>query len=365
MTLPDLRIDIETDDRAARARIASLPCALVRGVFQRPDWLAAWSAAHSTRPPRLALVTVTRKRDETIVLALPLMREQRGATVYWTMLDDGVSDYNAPLFAPDFAPTRAELARLRTAIVERLPDADVFVIEKMPEWVGGHRNPLFDLPGLLASRFRRHTLPLAGGLEAVRARFRGASGLARKRRRLARRGRLSFDVLSDRAAVPVIERLMSWRSRRYDTRETTTDLYRRLLSDTEMGRLGVLRFDGEPIAGCFSIVDDGALRLLLVAFDAEYAAWSPGRLAIEDTIAWAIDAGFDEFDFTIGSEAFKFDFGVETDALWEVRAPLRWRGAVSLHLQDVRRTVAAFVRRSLPVLRPLSSTRSDRPASAP
>lgn len=348
MAHSDLRIEIETDDRAARALLATLPDDLVRGVFQRPTWIEAWSAAHAAAPPRTALLTVSRGRDGPVVLALPLMRQQRGVTTCWTTLDDGVSDYNAPLFSPDFQPTRADLVAIRTAIVERLPDGDVFLLEKMPERIGPHRNPLFGLPGLQPSRFRRHPLPLTGGAAAVRARFHGFSGLARKRRKLSRRGRLEFAVLSDAEAVDGLERLMGWRDRRYDARATTTDLYRRLLADTDMARVGLLTLDGVAIGGCFGIVDGDAFRLLVVAFDAAHGAWSPGRLAIDDMICWAIGAGLAEFDFTIGDEAFKFDFGVEVEPLWEVRAPLRWRGALSLRLQDVRRLAGGLVRRTLP-----------------
>lgn len=350
MPSSDLRLHVETDSAAVAARLAALPRDLVRGVFQRPEWIAAWLAAHAATPLRLALVTVTRVGDGAVRLVLPLMLERRHGTACWTALDDGVSDYNAPLFAPDFAPSAAVAARLWARIVEALPVGDLLLLEKMPAVVEGHRNPLIDLDGRLASRFRRHPLPLGGDLEAVRRRFHGHAALARKRRKLGRRGRVDFEVLAGAEALPVLERLMRWRDRRYDGRATTDALYRRLLLDGQLGRVGVLRLDGAPIAGTFGIVDGDALRLLVLAFDEAFAAWSPGRLVIDDMIAWAVEARFGEFDFTIGSEAYKFDFGVESEPLWEIRAPLRWRGAMRLHLMDARRTAAGLVRRALPAL---------------
>ena len=75
-------------------------------------------------------------------------------------------------------------------------------------------------------------------------------------------------------------------------------------------------------------------------------------------IAWAAASGLAEFDFTIGSEAYKFDFGVATERLWELRASLRLRGALMLAVLRLRHWAASLA------ARPLRSAahRAPRPA---
>ena len=154
--------------------------------------------------------------------------------------------------------------------------ADLVLLEKMPETVAGHRNPLLDAERPTPSRFFRHPLSLGAGIAAVRARFAGSRSLDRKRRKLQRRGALDFAVLSGEDAVPMLDRLMTWREARYDARPITAAFYRRLLIDGDIARLGVLRLDGEPIAGCFTLVADGAVRLLVVAHDQPVQQLVPG-----------------------------------------------------------------------------------------
>jgi CelD/BcsL family acetyltransferase involved in cellulose biosynthesis len=230
-----------------------------------------------------------------------------------------------------------------------LPTGDLIFLEKMPERIGDRRNPLLDLTGVTRSRFLAHPLALDADIETLRRRTSGRRSLDRKRRKLERRGRLTFTVASGPDAVPAIERLMGWRDRRYDGRPITVAFYRRLLLDTDLARVGVLCLDGEPIGGCFAVVESRVLRLLVSAFDEAMKNWSPGLLAIDAMIGWAVETGLDTFDFTIGSEPFKFAFGVTSEPLWEVRASLGLRGRVLLGLLGARRMAARLVRRSRPV----------------
>ena len=341
-----LRVRVETNACVITDRLASLPDDLSRGPFQHRDWIAAWLAAHAEAPPRLALALVEAEGGATPLLVLPLMLDLRARTRCWTALDDGVADYNTPMLAPDFDPSAETMRWIWARIVDQLPVGDLIFLEKMPERIGGRRNPLLDLTRVTRSRFLCHPLALDGDFEAMRRRTSGRRSLDRKRRKLERRGRLAFTVASGGEAVASIERLMGWRDHRYDSRPITLAFYRRLLLDTDLARVGVLTLDGEPIAGCFGIVDGGVLRLLVSAFDAAMKNWSPGLLAIDAMIVWAAETGLDTFDFTIGSEPYKFAFGVASEPLWEVRASLGLRGRVLLGLLGVRSMAARLVRRS-------------------
>ncbi len=344
MQTMDHRVRVVTDVRTVEEQLRGLPTELLRGPFQQASWIGAWLAAHAETRPTLALVTVTDASTGAVLFVLPLMLDTRSGVPCWTALDDGVSDYNAPLLAPDFRPPPQVMRRIWAQVRERLPLGDMIFLEKIPERIAGRRNPLLDLARPRPSRFVGHPLALADGLAAVRARYRAGRSLARKHRKLGRRGTLDFIVLSGARAAPHLEQLMRWRERRYDTRPITTDFYRRLLDDGDLARVGMLRLDGTAVAGCYAIVCDGALRLLVTAFDTQWKNWSPGLLAIDEMIGWACCEGLDVFDFTIGSEPYKFDFGVASERLWEIRSSLRLRGSLILRLLGARRLAAGLAR---------------------
>lgn len=344
MTTIGFAVHVTTDRSAVCAGLATIPSTLCRGPFQRDGWIAAWLAAHPDVP--LALVTVVDAATGAPRMVLPLALDSRAGVPCWTGLDRGVSDYNAPLVAPEFDPTPSEMQTLWRQIGRALPGADLLVLEKIPDRIGDRPNPLIGLSGLHASPFGRHVLRLDGGPATIEAGFTAsfAHSLARKRRKLANRGVLAFVVEHGPAALPGFDRLMERHAHRYATPAATVALYRRLFACGGVGRLGELRLDGAAIAGCFGMVDEHSFLLLALGHDEAFKNWSPGLLAIHDMIAWAGDCRLGEFDFTIGAEPYKYDFGVVRQPLWEVQTPLRLRGRAVLGVIRARAAIAGAKR---------------------
>ncbi len=82
-------------------------------------------------------------------------------------------------------------------------------------------------------------------------------------------------------------------------------------------RLGILRFNGQPVASylCFDYGED---RLVYNSgFDlSAYADLSPGIVAVGHMIQDAIQQGIKRFDFLQGNERYKYEFGaVDTEVL--------------------------------------------------
>ncbi|MDK9695848.1 MAG: GNAT family N-acetyltransferase [Siculibacillus sp.] len=348
MAVGELRVRVlETADDVDET-LRGLPAELRRDPFQGADWIETWLAVRAAARPRIVLAIVTPRTSDEILFALPLTLGVRFGVPCWTALDDGVCDYNAPILAADFAPDAATMRWIWARILDRLPGGDLVLLEKLPAHIAGRDNPLLLLDGLSPSRFDGHPIDLGDGIDTVRAGWRMGRTLLRKRRKLARKGEICFEVLRGRAAAAELDRLMGWRDRRFDVRPIISEFYRRLLRDTDMPRLGILRLDGEMIAGCFGIVGAGSFRLLVVAFDEARRNWSPGLLAIDAMIGWAAGEGYEEFDFTIGSEAYKFGFGVATKPLWEIRRSLGLRGSFLLRLVGARRLAVDIARRTMP-----------------
>ncbi len=359
------RVRLVTGCEAVREALAALPDAMRPTAFQHPAWTCCWLAAGERAERTTVLALVECAETDRPLFALPLTLDTFGAAAYWAPLDHGVCDYNASFTAPDFRPSAVEMRSIWTRIVAALPDdASFLMIDKLPAAIGARSEPLMDLPGLRRSHVVRHPLHLDADYATLRdTRFSQTSvrSLARKRRKLSRKGDLVFTVATGEAAVAPLERLLAWRGERYGARPDVDDFYRRLVSAGDPARVMWLALDGEPISAGFGLVEPTAFRLLAMGHEERYKNWSPGLLVIEDAIAWAIDLGLAEFDFTIGSEAYKFDFGVTPEPLWLVAEEFGPHGSAMLRLMLARNMIAKKLKRWID---PNAPRRRDAKASA-
>ncbi len=349
MTAIETRVRVVSGAVAVRNVLAALPDDMRPTAFQHATWTDCWLAAGDRAGRRTVVVLVESAATGRPLFALPLMLESFGATPYWAPLDLGVCDYNASFAAPDFRPSPTEMRSLWTRIVAALPDDATFLmIDKLPAALGDRVDPLLVLPGLRRSHVVRHPLRLDADYATLRAtRFcqTMARSLDRKRRKLSRKGRLEFVVDTGETAAPALERLLVWRGERYGERPTIDDFYRCLASAGDPARVIRLTLDGEPIAAGFGLVEADAFRLLAIGHDEHFKNWSPGLLLIEDAIAWATGRGLGEFDFTIGSEPYKFSFGVVAEPMWLIAEEFGPRGAAMLRLLLARNLIAKKLKR--------------------
>ena len=365
MSVTNTRVRVVTGVEAVLALLRNLPSDMSGTAFQHPIWSTCWSDTPVSGGRRLIAAVVEEAGTGRLLFVLPLALAALGAVHYWTPLDGGVSDYNASLTAADFRPDPTEMRELWRRIVAVLPhEASFLMIDKVPLEIAGRPEPLAELAHLRRSHVIRHPLRLDTDFETLRAtRFCQTTmrSLARKRRKLERKGRLAFEIDSGPAAVPMLERLMTWRAERYGDNPATTAFYRRLLDADAPVRVARLSLDGEPIAAGFGALESGAFRLLALGHDERFKNWSPGLLLIEDTIAWATGLGLAEFDFTIGSESYKFAFGVVPEPLWLVTEEFGPQGSAMLHLLLTRNALAKKLKRWIKVHGPRD--RSTRTAA--
>ncbi|HEX7810342.1 MAG TPA: GNAT family N-acetyltransferase [Burkholderiales bacterium] len=73
-------------------------------------------------------------------------------------------------------------------------------------------------------------------------------------------------------------------------------------------RFDVVLFDGAPLAFHFGFEYRRRFIWYKPAFDIRFAARSPGEVLLKFLLEDAIGKGLEEFDFTVGSEAFKYRF---------------------------------------------------------
>jgi len=306
--------------------------------FQHPDWLAAWLASFPDAGAARTFLVVARERSSgRVVLCLPLAVEVRSGVRVLRGWDRDTSDYGGPILAPDFAPSPEAFRHLWTRIRAALPRCDVLALDKMPARLGALDNPLVRLAGVERSFDVGHVVRLGDTPGSVLDGFDPSMrrSLARKRRKLKNKGDLVFRLRPGREGLDVLDALLGWRRERYAEENRGRDVapteafWRRLAASSDIARVGDLSLDGRPLAAGFGTLTGDGFQLLATGFDVAWKNWSPGLLLAEDMVAWAEAEGIRAFDFTIGEEAYKLDFHVETPPLFDLIVPLSIKGRLA------------------------------------
>lgn len=304
--------------------------------FQHPAWLAAWARAFpDPLGERVFLVEARETAQGRVVLRLPLALEQWSGIRVLRGWDRGTADYGGVILTRDVAFPPDRFRDLWRAVVAALPPCDVLVLDKLPGRIGERDDPLVSVGEIERSFNSGHVLRLGepGRPRAVET-FDGTMrrSLARKRRKLSNKGALAFRLRPARAAGDVLEALLGWRRERFAAENAERDIgaiedfWRRAAAETEFARIADLSLDGRPLAAGFGTRTGPSFQLLATGFDPSWKNWSPGLLLLEDLVDAAESDGVRLFDFTIGDEAYKLDFAVETVPLHDLFLPRTAKG---------------------------------------
>jgi hypothetical protein len=122
-------------------------------------------------------------------------------------------------------------------------------------------------------------------------------------------------------------------------------------------RLGVLKFNGRPIAGQFWIVTGGVAHCMRLAFHEDYKKWAPGVVLTRHILAHVLDNDqVDTIDFGLGAEEYKEKWmkGSRGYAGFMAFNPGTLRGTFFAAKHIIGQPVKRFIARSLQfILRPL------------
>ena len=288
------------------------------------------------------------------VLSLGLCRRP-GLVTRIEFPDFGLVDLAAPVWRRDADLTGARADDLRRVILAVLPRHDALLLAKLPETIGGARNPLVDWPGvaemnIVTMVFDPARRPVAD-LSAVKE-----SG--RKRRRLAREGgaiRRVDDL--DRAQV-LLDFLFAQRDEkarrdgRHETleRPEVRDFYRALVAaglPTGAVAIWEVVLGDRIIAAVLGLAHAGRFNGTLMATVEEegVAVHSPGMIAVATVIEDHVAAGGSLFDLGPGEHPYKTRFGGEPQPLLEVGHAATPLGLAALADRAFRRFVRAHLRR--------------------
>lgn len=322
---------------------AELFAASEAGAFEHPLWLGAFY--RRLAPARDASPVVVTGRDArgALQFVLPLILRRVSGIVLLESHDLGVSDYAAPVVRRGFVPPE----NLRSRIASVLPRHDILRIRPVregdvPQWAA-----FFDAAARKLD-FCAHATALAPSYEAWRAGAYSdsfARYLERKKKRFRKAPGASVRLLTEPEDIAAaIGSIQKGRAGRFEGDLIQDDRVRDFYADVAangapqgLARTYAIALDGEDIGHAFGLTHAGRFHYLLIACDYErHGKHSPGLILYDAMIADWIAAGGDVFDFTIGDEPFKADFGTRPTAIYELRASASLRGRIAQAAFDAR-----------------------------
>jgi CelD/BcsL family acetyltransferase involved in cellulose biosynthesis len=337
-------------------------------VFQSFEWLAAWQRHIGRARATVPVIVLGHDGDGELLFLLPLAIDSTGLVRRLTFLGSQLCDYNAPLLAPQFADRisaerfvlawREIVALLRTAPCFRF---DLVDLQKMPEAVGGQRNPFLDL-AVSAHPSGAYVATLGGDWDEFYAAKRSASTRKRERRQfkqLAAYGEVRFiDVTGEREIAHTVATLIEQKSRTF-ARMGVADLFARrgwrefyhaiaaepaIRDRIQVGRLQV----GSDIAATnIGLKFRNCYYLILSSYaEGELARFGPGRAHLNELLRYAIEDGFTRFDFTVGDEPYKRDWADIEVRLFDYLAGHTLRGAGAAALTRAFRRAKRCIKQS-------------------
>ncbi|EAU43122.1 hypothetical protein FP2506_09771 [Fulvimarina pelagi HTCC2506] len=351
---PDrIGVRLEPDFDFSSSDYAALFSASNATAFQHPLWLTEFYG--KLAPARDASPVVVTGRDESgrLVFLIPMiLRRIRGFRLLEAH-DLGVSDYCAPVIRADARLALAAQPHLTRNVAHALPAHDLLRIrncraETVEDWRLFFTDPFHD------HDFAAHAAELGTDYDSWRAAalpdtFR--KQLDRKKRRFFKAGKVTIERLAEPAAIrQAIAAIASLRAGRFEGDmiqwPAVAEFYAAVAvagSTDGVARTYRMSLDGEPVAYVFGLCHAGRFNYLLIGGDYErFGRHSPGLVFYDELIREWIAEGGAVFDFTIGDEAFKADFGTTPTRMMTLETPRSGLGRLALAARGARRRFNAW-----------------------
>jgi CelD/BcsL family acetyltransferase involved in cellulose biosynthesis len=313
--------------------------------FQTQAWLLPLyeSLAPALNAKPLFALVSEKSRGRPVML-LPLCVRRRHGVRVIEFADLGVSDYNAPLIAPDFELAPQSWTALWRKILRLLSRGSILHFEKMPPRIGERPNPLV----AYSPKARKMEVASWGvSLPASFAEYDShvlhqtfARELARKGRRVGRRGTVDY-ALAQTAAEKraVFDILARQRQARCDemgrpnilAERAYRQFYEAVAVESPIGlaTLGRLRVGSETVGTVLSLNHRGASYVLMSTYQGgDWKSCSLGNVVIQSAVKHSIEQRVGYFDLTIGNEGYKQHFGATPSPLYALMQPLNPLGTM-------------------------------------
>jgi CelD/BcsL family acetyltransferase involved in cellulose biosynthesis len=303
--------------------------------FLLHGWLQAWWAEYGAGRRRLAVHVA--HEDGRLTGALPLFVEHRFGLRVARVIGQDAAALADVLVAPDADPATAERLLERAASEADL--ADVFglaadsVLARRMRLIQRAEAPVLDISEGWDAVYRRRTSGKRRNLHR------------RRRRQLQELGELTFTVAREPAALAAaLEEAFRLHEARWRDRPEAsgfaTAAGRRFhraaleaLAPAGVARIALLAVGGRAVACNYFFVLGDRMYFHELAFDPEFARWSPGQVTTLDTLAAAAAAGITRVEFLGGAERYKLELADRLEPLYQglgLASGARGRAAVAV-----------------------------------
>ncbi len=336
-----------------------------QSVFQTYGFASSAARYHEERGDRV-LVGVAEWAGRPACL-LPIVVRRRGGVRVASFMGDPISQYGDALMAAGAPARTAELALNRLAARGGI---DVFEFRRVRDDAAfgpALRSLSFQVGAAVeAPHADLASEPCAEGFLHRVAGAKQKRERARSRRRLAERGPLRFETLRGPEAVAPLRHAFqlkrAWLIEQGDASPVLDDpqalvALERLAHDPEDGSclvVGRLTVGGIPAAYEVGLVKGRRFHAYLGAVAEPFAAASPGKTVMEETLAWCLREGVDHYDLLPPADAYKRRWSNGSTTVRAYVAPVTragrfyagfWLGTVRPRLRTALDSMPAPLRR--------------------
>lgn len=333
--------------------------------FQSPLWLTNFYNLLAPHRQAEKLVVSMRDGDGGLIGLVPMIRRRKSGLALVESTDLGVSDYAAPVLSDAAREVLRGDPQAQANFARAIGSYDIIRVQpSLPE----NTDEWQDLLGCAAepTGFGAHAVALAPPFDKWRKQNldKKLSGMvARKGKRWKKQHKVVLERLQDAASIELaIKNLARLRQGRFDgdpiQESAVANFYGRVASIGVTGckatacepavaatrcqaETWVLTSDGSVAGILFGLTFKGAFHYLLIGADYDaHGRHSPGLQMYDWIIEDWMDRGGTSFDFTIGDEPFKQQFGTTARPMSRFlhAGSLKGRVALAAFSNKLRRT---------------------------
>jgi CelD/BcsL family acetyltransferase involved in cellulose biosynthesis len=324
-------------------------------VYQSREFLDVWMETIGRANHAECFLFVVRDGDDRPVFYLPLAIETKFNVRLLCFMDFGVADYNAPVLAAGYTPSRQEFNDVWSEILSLLPSFDVVDLKKIAGDVSGAFNPLTYLDCAPHAE-SGHSVQLTGLRHDPNAQpslVKLRHDLDRYFKGLKKRGEPHFIVNpSDSELEHVTERLLELKRDKFRRTHMPDFLampgidrfYRTMMTPGRLGHishLSALQVGGDVASAHLGFMGRGRFYYVFPAYDTEYRRHRVGHLLLRHLIDRSIEDDLDTFDLGEGDFPYKDKWATHRLTLTTHERAVTAAGRLYLQMRRVRRFVNA------------------------
>jgi CelD/BcsL family acetyltransferase involved in cellulose biosynthesis len=286
-------------------------------LYQSYDWCAAWLATVGAKMGAAPRIVVIGAADGRPVAVLPFQLRKKFGVGVLEWLGAPHAGYGYGLYAKDFLPRAAAwFSQSLPAIFDAIGEADLVLLQEMPEALHGASHPLVRLFNLRGAN-RSFAMALRENYDELYALKRSGETRRSNRKRdhkLAELGALEFGLPTTPAqTTEVLDHMFADQANRLAESgvygvfgETEQAFIRKLAEVPGMLAPYFLKLDGRILAVMLGGIHGGNYWALISSLaDGPERKFSPGDAALRRTIEACCARGLTRFDFSAGDTSYK------------------------------------------------------------